>query len=79
MTSDQITNQILEEVASTWQAEGNETILTDSGFDWSPGSHTVHVRIAQNAKERNAPERYLLSVETDYLNSVPVYARLVKN
>ena len=40
MSSGKITNHLLEEVASTWRAEGNEIILTDNGFDWSPGSHT---------------------------------------
>ena len=81
MSSGQISNQILEEVASTWRAEGNETILTENGFDWQPGSHTVHVRILRNNNQQTDHERFRLSVETEYLRSVPVedpnFVRLV--
>src|ERR1700688_686477 len=69
MATDQNIGEIcLKTIASTWQVDDSAIKWVDGGFDWSPGSHLVRVRAVRNEKE----ERWRVSVETDFLASVPI-------
>jgi hypothetical protein len=61
----------LQTIASIWQVDDSATKWVDGGFDWTPGSHLVRVRALPN--ENPATEdRWRISVETDFLQSVPI-------
>ena len=69
MATDQNIGDIcLKTIASTWQVDDSAIKWVGGGFDWSPGSHLVRVRAVRNEKE----ERWRVSVETDFLASVPI-------
>ena len=72
MATDQNIGQIcLQEIASIWQVDAAAVKWVDGGFDWAPGSHLVRVRARSN-EQAASEERWRVSVETDYLASVPV-------
>ena len=72
MATDQNIGQIrLQEIASIWQVDAAAVKWVDGGFDWAPGSHLVRV-CARSNEQAAAEERWRVSVETDYLASVPV-------
>jgi hypothetical protein len=72
MATDQNIGQIcLQEIASIWQVDDSAVKWVDGGFDWSPGSHLARVRALPNQKAATE-ERWRVSVETDFLASVPI-------
>jgi hypothetical protein len=72
MTTDQNIGEIcLQEIALIWQVDAAAVKWVDGGFDWTPGSHLVRVRARSN-EQAASEERWRVSVETDYLASIPV-------
>jgi hypothetical protein len=72
MATDQNIGQIcLQEVASVWQVDDAAVKWVDGGFDWRPGSHLVRVRALPNEKP-GTQDRWRVSIETDFLASVPI-------
>jgi hypothetical protein len=61
----------LQTIASIWQVDDSAIKWVDDGFDWSPGSHLVRVRALPNGKSV-AEDRWRVSVQTDFLASVPI-------
>jgi hypothetical protein len=61
----------LRKIASIWQVDDAATKWVEQGFDWRPGSHLVRVRALPNEKP-GTQDRWRVSVETDFLASVPI-------
>jgi hypothetical protein len=61
----------LNEIASIWQVDDAAIKWVERGFDWRPGSHLVRVRAFPNEKP-GTQDRWRVSVETDFLASVPI-------
>ena len=67
----------IEEIAKTWSLSAfgdSELSPCENGFDWLPGSHTVHVRIFDDERKSESPlpGRFRITIFTDFLRSVPV-------
>src|SRR6516165_8261474 len=65
------------EIAKTWSLSAfgdSELSPCENGFDWLPGSHTVHVRIFDDERKSESPlpGRFRITIFTDFLRSVPV-------
>jgi hypothetical protein len=66
-------SELLEAIASIWKPDKARTRWRDDGFDWTPGSHLVRVRVVPPpAKNPGQPERWGLSAQTEFLNSPPI-------
>ncbi len=82
---DEVKDIALRAIAQTWSVKKSEMAETESGFDWLPGSHTVHVHISPDNREATGksigPGRFRIWITTDYLRSVPIenekFVRLV--
>jgi hypothetical protein len=61
----------LKEIASVWQVDDAAIERVEQGFDWRPGSHLVRVRAFPNERP-GTQNRWRVSVETDFLTSVPI-------
>jgi hypothetical protein len=77
MAAAEITEQALHEIATIWQTESSETVWLKSGFDWTPGSHLVRVRVDDEGGQ--SAGRIRLSVETELLNDIPVEKQAFRN
>jgi hypothetical protein len=71
MPRNSVPNDSLRTIASIWQVDESKSTWLDSGFDWVPGSHLVQVRAIQKG-EGNDDDRWRISVQTDFLKSVPL-------
>ena len=71
MTLSPLAESALHELCAVWQPERDQTTPQEGGFDWMPGSHRVRVRAA--SRDVAGAERVRLSVETDFLQHVPVH------
>jgi hypothetical protein len=66
-------SDLLETVASIWKPHQARTRWCDDGFDWSPGSHLIRIRVVPpQATEPGQPERWGLWAQTELLNSPPI-------
>jgi hypothetical protein len=70
-----VRDSALKELAEIWCIEDSEITQHEHGFDWLPGSHTVRVRIHKDI-ETPGPERFRMTMTTDYLRSLPSYDRM---
>lgn len=59
-----------QEIKRTWSAEDSDITEMENGFDWLPGSYSVHVRILPE-EGGDDPSRHRLWVTTEFLRSVP--------
>ena len=65
----------LAEIKRTWSADEADLTPHEHGFDWLPGSHLVQVRIHQDEREVAGQPRHRITIETNFLRSVPVRKR----
>jgi hypothetical protein len=65
----------LTEIKRTWSADESDLTTDEHGFNWLPGSHRVQVRIHRDERDAIGPRRYRITIETDFLRSVPVRKR----
>jgi hypothetical protein len=71
--SEPVRHLALAEIKRTWSVDEADVTPTEFGFDWLPGSHLVHVRIHEDAREPIGAVRFRITISTEYLRSVPVH------
>lgn len=68
-----VRQRALGEILRIWSVDADDVTPTESGFDWLPGSHLVHVRIHEDEREAVGPPLLRVAVRTEFLRSVPVH------
>lgn len=72
MTTHPLPQRALNEIASIWEVDEDQVLWAENGFDWTPASHCVRVRVFEDQRDISGSERFRISISTDLLKSAPV-------